>query len=72
MLRHTVRATRVVVGLALLLVGVVLSLPLVPGPGFVFVLAGLTMLGYEFAWARRLRDRIAAELGRLARRRHAG
>jgi uncharacterized membrane protein HdeD (DUF308 family) len=57
-LRHTIRAARVVLGLALLVVGVVLSLPGVPGPGILLVLGGLTVLSGEFVWAERLRDRM--------------
>ena len=58
MLRHTMRASRVAVGLALVVVGLVLALPLVPGPGVLVVLVGLTVLSTEFEWARRLRDRL--------------
>ena len=72
MLRHTVRASRVVGGLILLLVGIVLSLPLVPGPGLLLVVIGLGLLSHEFEWARRLRDRAHAEFDRLARRRDVG
>jgi hypothetical protein len=36
-----------------MLVGGVLSLPLVPGPGILLVLLGLCLLKDEFAWARR-------------------
>jgi uncharacterized protein (TIGR02611 family) len=56
MLKHTVRVGRVVVGLVLLVVGIVLSLPLVPGPGVLLVIVGLSFLSHEFEWARRLRD----------------
>ena len=58
MLRHTLRASRVVLGLALLVVGLVLALPGVPGPGLLVVFVGLTVLSTEFEWARRLRDRL--------------
>jgi hypothetical protein len=58
MLRHTIRASRVAVGLALIVVGLVLALPLVPGPGVLVMLVGLTVLSTEFEWARRLRDRL--------------
>jgi hypothetical protein len=60
MLRHTIRASRVAVGLALIVVGLVLALPLVPGPGVLVMLVGLTVLSTEFEWARRLRDRLHA------------
>ncbi len=38
--------------------GIVLSLPLVPGPGFVLIAIGLAMLALEFDWAERLLERI--------------
>ena len=40
MLRHTVRLGRIVVGLLLVVVGIILALPLVPGPGLVVVAIG--------------------------------
>ena len=57
------------VGGLLVLAGAVLSLPLVPGPGFVLILAGLGVLSLEFerpriwmAWLkqrfRKLADRV--------------
>ncbi len=68
MLRHTARAGRVVVGLALLLVGLVLALPGVPGPGLLIVFGGLGVLSTEFEWARRLRDRMHHTATRFTRR----
>jgi hypothetical protein len=56
MLKHTVRVGRVVAGSILLVLGVILSLPLVPGPGVLLVVVGLGFLSHEFEWARRLRD----------------
>jgi hypothetical protein len=72
MIKHTVRLGRVVVGAVLLLVGFIMALPLVPGPGLLLVVIGLGFLSHEFEWARRLRDRAHAEFERLARRRHVG
>jgi uncharacterized protein (TIGR02611 family) len=71
MLKHTVRLGRIVAGLMLLVVGIVLSLPLVPGPGLVVVAIGVGLLSHEFEWARRLRNWAHAELERL-RGRHVG
>lgn len=45
-------------GLVLVVVGVLLALPGVPGPGILLVFAGLALWANEFAWAERLRDRI--------------
>jgi len=41
-------------GFAVLLFGLMLSIPGVPGPGFVFVLLGLVILSAHYHWARRL------------------
>lgn len=70
MLHHTLRASRVAIGAALILVGLVLSLPLVPGPGLLLIFVGLTVLGGEFEWARRLRDRLRDGFRRATGRRH--
>ena len=68
MLQHTIRASRVVLGLALLVIGLVLALPGVPGPGLFVMFVGLTVLGGEFEWARRLRDRVRAIVRRATGR----
>ena len=70
MLRHTIRASRVAVGIALVLVGVVLALPLVPGPGIPVIFVGLTVLSSEFEWARRLRAWIHTTFRRTVERAH--
>jgi uncharacterized protein (TIGR02611 family) len=72
MLHHTIRASRIVLGALLIIVGVVLSLPLVPGPGLLIVFVGLTVLSAEFEWARRLRDRLRGTFRRVTGRAHGG
>ena len=47
------RALKVVGGFALLIVGGVLAIPGVPGPGVPIILLGLLVLSDHFAWARR-------------------
>jgi hypothetical protein len=47
---------RIFLGFAALLVGIVLALPLVPGPGIAFILLGLVLLSGHFTWAKRLLD----------------
>lgn len=71
MLHHTVRLGRVIAGAILLVVGVFLSLPFVPGPGIVLVVVGLSLLSHEFEWARRLRDWGHQVFDRYTGRRHA-
>ena len=72
MLRHTIRGGRIVVGCALVLIGLVLALPGVPGPGLLIVFGGLTVLGTEFEWARRLRDWMHGAVRRVTGRAHGG
>lgn len=68
MVKHTVRLGRVVVGLVLLVVGGVLALPLVPGPGLLVMAIGVGLLSHEFEWARRLREWVHTEVDRLRSR----
>jgi uncharacterized protein (TIGR02611 family) len=53
------RVFRIVVGFTLLLVGVVMIVT--PGPGWLVILCGLSLLAAEFLWARRLMDRMKRE-----------
>lgn len=52
------RTGRMIGGVVLLLVGIVLSLPGIPGPGIVVVVVGLGLLSSEFDWANRLYSRL--------------
>jgi hypothetical protein len=52
-------------GFAVVAGGIVLSLPLVPGPGIPLIAAGLAMLALEFDWAERLLERIVLRVDRL-------
>ena len=52
------RAGSVIVGIVLVLGGIVLSGPGVPGPGFVVILLGLGLLALEFEPAERLLERV--------------
>ena len=72
MLQHTIRASRVVLGLTIVLAGLVLALPGVPGPGLLVIFVGLSVLGAEFEWARRLRDRLHGMLRRATGRADVG
>lgn len=47
-----------VLGFAVLISGIVVSLPFVPGPGLLLIAIGLGMLALEFAWAERLLERV--------------
>jgi len=57
------RFFRILGGFTLLLLGVIMFFT--PGPGWVVVFLGLTLLAAEFVWARRLMDRMKQEGTRL-------
>jgi Putative transmembrane protein (PGPGW) len=62
------QATRLVVaivGFTVTLLGVVMLLT--PGPGWLVILLGLSVLGVEFVWARRLLRRLKKRAAELAR-----
>jgi hypothetical protein len=48
------RHLRVCGGFLALALGIVLALPLVPGPGIPLILLGLALLSDRFAWAKRM------------------
>ncbi len=68
--RHAARGRLYRIGFAtvatvVLLVGIVLSLPLVPGPGLPLVAIGLAMLALEFTWAEHLLRRIVHRVDQI-------
>jgi hypothetical protein len=56
-----------IAGLVLILAGLALSVPGVPGPGFLVIIAGLAVLGTEYEWARRALDRARERARSMAR-----
>jgi predicted tellurium resistance membrane protein TerC len=44
------RVILIVIGFTLLVAGIVMSVPLVPGPGLLVVIAALAILAVEFVW----------------------
>ena len=57
------RYFRVLVGFTLLFIGVIMFFT--PGPGWLVIFFGLTLLAAEFVWAKRLMDRMKHEGNRL-------
>lgn len=57
------RFFRILAGFTLLLVGLVMFFT--PGPGWLVIFLGLTLLAAEFVWARRLMERMKQEGSRL-------
>jgi uncharacterized protein (TIGR02611 family) len=57
------RFFKILAGFTLLLIGVVMIFT--PGPGWLVIFLGLTLLAAEFVWARRLMERMKQEGSRL-------
>ena len=60
------RALVLVVGIVVIALGLLLSLPGVPGPGIVLVFVGLVILSSEFAWAHRARAPLERFFNRMS------
>ena len=63
MIRHTARIVRIGIGFILLLGGLLMLV--LPGPGIVAIGIGLALLAGEFAWARRLLDRLKSRAAHI-------
>jgi uncharacterized protein (TIGR02611 family) len=57
------RLTKIVFGFTLLAIGV--ALLVLPGPGWLTIALGLALLAGEYAWARKLLDRLKQLGGKL-------
>lgn len=57
------RFFRILAGFTLLLIGAIMLFT--PGPGWLVIFLGLTLLAAEFVWARRLVNRMKHEGNRL-------
>jgi hypothetical protein len=64
MIKQGKRFARVIVGVILIVLGLALSIPGVPGPGIAVIILGLSVLSTEFEFARRW----MSQLKNLARR----
>jgi hypothetical protein len=65
LIHHTKRVLRITSGILLLLVGLILTLPGVPGPGLLLVIAGLSILAVDFVWAHRLKTHLKDRAGKI-------
>ena len=46
------------IGFTILLIGLVLSVPGIPGPGILIIIGGLAVLATEYVWAKRYLKKI--------------
>ena len=52
-LRRTIAAFKLLAGFALIIVGAVLAIPGIPGPGIPIIVIGLFLLSDRFFWAQK-------------------
>jgi hypothetical protein len=50
------KVLKIATGFGLVIIGLVLALPLVPGPGIPIAVMGLVILSEHFPWAKRIVD----------------
>jgi uncharacterized protein (TIGR02611 family) len=55
---RALRFVRIVMGFTVIVIGLLLAIPGVPGPGFLVIIGGLAILATEYAWAKRYLKRI--------------
>jgi len=58
LVHHGKRVARIVAGIVVIILGLLLMIPGVPGPGFIVVFAGLSILAIDFVWAHRLKTKL--------------
>lgn len=52
-IHHGKRVLRITGGIILLIAGIIMTIPLVPGPGLLVIFIALTILAIDFVWAHR-------------------
>lgn len=52
------RVIRILTGVLIVIAGLILAIPGVPGPGLLVVFAGLSVLAVDFVWAHRLKTKM--------------
>lgn len=62
------RIVKVILGFSLIVVGLILSIPGIPGPGLALIALGLVLLSDHFPWARRLLGWAKQKVRNLRRR----
>jgi tellurite resistance protein TerC len=67
-IEHGKKIVRIVSGSLLLVVGIALSVPGIPGPGVAVVILGLSVLSTDFEFARRWMTRLKNGARRVLRR----
>jgi tellurite resistance protein TerC len=65
LIHHGKRVARIMAGVVVLLAGLIMAIPGVPGPGLVLIFIGLSILAVDFVWAHRLKMKIKHHAGKV-------
>ena len=65
LIHHAKRVLRITSGILLLVAGLILMVPGIPGPGFLLILLGLSILAVDFVWAHQLNTYLKAKAGKV-------
>lgn len=63
---HAKRVIRITAGIVIVITGLIMSIPGVPGPGLLVAFAGLSILAIDFVWAHRLKTTLQDQAGKIA------
>jgi tellurite resistance protein TerC len=58
LIHHAKRVARITAGVVVLVAGVIMGIPGVPGPGLLVIFLGLSILAMDFVWAHRLKKKL--------------
>jgi tellurite resistance protein TerC len=58
LIHHTKRVARIAAGIVVVVAGIIMAIPGVPGPGLLVMFIGLSILAVDFVWAHRLKTKI--------------
>jgi hypothetical protein len=65
LIHHAKRVLRITGGILLLIIGLILMVPGIPGPGFLLILLGLSILAVDYVWAHRLNTYLKEKAGKI-------
>ncbi len=58
LIHHAKRVARITAGVVVVIAGIIMAIPGVPGPGLLVIFIGLSILAVDFVWAHRLKTKI--------------
>lgn len=65
LVHHAKRVARITAGLGVVMAGLIMAIPGVPGPGLLVIFAGLSILAVDFVWAHRLKTKMKDTAGKV-------